>query len=436
MVSHQSDLLTQDLILSGTYKYCKFTEYGISFDFPYMKYEHETGNISYPVWQIEELRENDLSDGNLEKLIDFLETEFKDYGKFLDNFKKQIKSGENKVDKINEYFEKSLKSVSTVPYFAFELGLNKRLEMAHISPKDIPSSLTDTSLASLEVKRIYSLYITELEAKKASSSVLQVSKELKKDLKKFCDRFGYLGMIYFKGNPWTIQEAYRMLFSSGREEIKENKDKSELVPIVKIVSKLLKLRTQKWEMMCYGTYLFRKYIKQYFADEIIYEDLLDLRIEEVLDIINDRYPMTDIGQGRKYFILETTPTGVAMSVTQRIPKKNNVNENSKTAETIKGMVAQSGKVVGKVKIVLTPKDGYKVSGGDILVTKMSTPDFLPIMQKAAAFITDIGGITSHAAIVSREMHKPCIIGTKNATEILKDGMTVEVDADKGIVKIL
>jgi len=103
---------------------------------------------------------------------------------------------------------------------------------------------------------------------------------------------------------------------------------------------------------------------------------------------------------------------------------------------IKGVVAEPGKVVGNAKIVLTPKEGYKVDNGDILVTKMSTPDFLPIMKKASAFVTDIGGVTSHAAIVSREMHKPCIIGTKNATKILKDGMMVEVDANKGIVKVL
>ena len=58
------------------------------------------------------------------------------------------------------------------------------------------------------------------------------------------------------------------------------------------------------------------------------------------------------------------------------------------------------------------------------------------MKKAAAFVTDIGGITSHAAIVSREMGKPCIIGTKNATKVLKDGMMIEVNADNGTIKIL
>lgn len=68
--------------------------------------------------------------------------------------------------------------------------------------------------------------------------------------------------------------------------------------------------------------------------------------------------------------------------------------------------------------------------------KNSPPDFLPAMKKAVAFVTDEGGITCHAAIIAREMGKPCIIGTKNATRILKDGDFVEVDAENGVVKIL
>jgi len=74
--------------------------------------------------------------------------------------------------------------------------------------------------------------------------------------------------------------------------------------------------------------------------------------------------------------------------------------------------------------------------GDILISSMTTPDMVPIMKKAAAFVTDEGGITCHAAIVSREMKKPCIIGTKIATKILHDGQLVEVDANRGIVKII
>lgn len=104
--------------------------------------------------------------------------------------------------------------------------------------------------------------------------------------------------------------------------------------------------------------------------------------------------------------------------------------------SINGQSASQGIVSGRVKIILTIKDIHKVSWGDILVSPMTRPDFVPAMKKAAAFITDEGGITCHAAIVSREMKKPCIIGTKIATQVLKDGDLVEVDANNGVVKLL
>lgn len=103
---------------------------------------------------------------------------------------------------------------------------------------------------------------------------------------------------------------------------------------------------------------------------------------------------------------------------------------------IKGQMAYKGSIKGEAQIIKS-KDAFdKFREGNILVTGMTTPDFLPIMKKASAFITDEGGITCHAAIVAREMRKPCIIGTKIATEVLKSGDLVEIDADKGIVKIL
>ena len=111
------------------------------------------------------------------------------------------------------------------------------------------------------------------------------------------------------------------------------------------------------------------------------------------------------------------------------------NYDKKTS-SIKGTTAHPGKIKGKVKVVYTAKDLNKIERGDILVSPMTRPEFILAMKKASAFITDEGGITCHAAIVSREMGKPCIIGTKNATDILKDEDLIEVDANQGIVKIL
>ena len=105
-------------------------------------------------------------------------------------------------------------------------------------------------------------------------------------------------------------------------------------------------------------------------------------------------------------------------------------------ETIKGVVAFAGKAQGIVKVVKRVEDLQKVKEGDILVAPMTFPSFIIAMKYAAAFVTDEGGITCHAAIVAREMKKPCVIGTKIATKVLKDGDLVEVDANKGVVKIL
>ena len=83
-------------------------------------------------------------------------------------------------------------------------------------------------------------------------------------------------------------------------------------------------------------------------------------------------------------------------------------------------------------------DGLRSSElmGDVLVARVTMPDYLPAMIHAVAFVTDEGGITSHAAIVARELKKPCVVGTKNATTVLRDGDMVEVDANKGIITLI
>lgn len=106
-------------------------------------------------------------------------------------------------------------------------------------------------------------------------------------------------------------------------------------------------------------------------------------------------------------------------------------------DIIKGQIAYKGIARGRVKIVFNPSEvSQSFIKGDILVTGMTRPDFLPLLRKAAGFITDSGGILSHAAIIARELKKPCIIGTKIATKVLCDGDLIEVNANKGIVKII
>ena len=111
--------------------------------------------------------------------------------------------------------------------------------------------------------------------------------------------------------------------------------------------------------------------------------------------------------------------------------------NPKNTNELSGQIACKGKkVIGKVKIINSTYDMHKLVRGDILIASVTRPEFLVSIKKAAAIVTDEGGLLSHAAIVSREMNKPCIIGTKIATKTFKDGDLVEVDANKGIVKVI
>lgn len=101
---------------------------------------------------------------------------------------------------------------------------------------------------------------------------------------------------------------------------------------------------------------------------------------------------------------------------------------------LKGIGASPGKVSGLVKIAFDPDEAKKkLNKGEVLVVPMTDPNYVTVMERAIAIITNTGGVLSHAAIVSRELGIPCVVGTRNATDILKDGMKVLVDGLKGVV---
>lgn len=103
---------------------------------------------------------------------------------------------------------------------------------------------------------------------------------------------------------------------------------------------------------------------------------------------------------------------------------------------LEGIPASTGVAGGKVKIVHSSADSSKFQDGEVLVTRLTNPTMIMMMAKASAIVTDIGGLTSHPAIVSREMGTPCVVSTKNATSILKDGMLVKVDGSKGKIYLI
>ncbi|KUH32880.1 phosphoenolpyruvate synthase, partial [Thermococcus celericrescens] len=100
---------------------------------------------------------------------------------------------------------------------------------------------------------------------------------------------------------------------------------------------------------------------------------------------------------------------------------------------LKGLGASPGVGAGKVVVIFEASEIDKVKEGDVLVTTMTNPDMVPAMKRASAIVTDEGGRTCHAAIVSRELGIPAVVGTKEATKVLKDGMLVTVDGTRGVV---
>ncbi len=123
------------------------------------------------------------------------------------------------------------------------------------------------------------------------------------------------------------------------------------------------------------------------------------------------------------YIVQTRPITTLEKISRR--------EEIEGKEILSGQPASPGVGSGEVKIIMNLADLNKIKKGDILVTKMTNPDMVITMQKSSAIVTDEGGMTAHAAIVSREMGIPCIVGTEKATKILKDGMIITVDGFNG-----
>lgn len=137
----------------------------------------------------------------------------------------------------------------------------------------------------------------------------------------------------------------------------------------------------------------------------------------------------DYNEGAAYTEIDKIWHGLVRFFTSKKPKSTNI---------LYGLPASPGVTHGKCRIIHHKSLGLinSIKKGDIIVSDTTTPDMTPIMGKAAAIITDLGGVTSHAAIVCRELDIPAIVGVGNATERLKTGDQVEVDANKGIIKIV
>ncbi|RKH95723.1 phosphoenolpyruvate synthase [Corallococcus sp. AB038B] len=135
-------------------------------------------------------------------------------------------------------------------------------------------------------------------------------------------------------------------------------------------------------------------------------------------------------QEGRFYLVQSRP----VTTTVGGPEERPASAEPSGRTLVAGLGASPGIASGRVRVLREAREGSRLEGGEILVAPMTSPDWVPTLRRAAAVITDSGGMTCHAAIVSRELRKPCVVGTRTATKVLRDGEEVTVDGATGTVR--
>lgn len=220
--------------------------------------------------------------------------------------------------------------------------------------------------------------------------------------------------------------------------IKKFGNNINLIVLIKSLQNLLYLHTYQFECLLASHYWCKNLIKEIGSRiDLSFEEYPYAILPEVFSGLQgkkiDKKKIL-LRRGNKYGLYRFkdkiyTIQGEEYKKILLLDKKQHVVRNA-----IKGNSASLGKVRGVVKIINSVNDFNDYQNEEILVTPMTTIDYTPFLHKVKAIVTNEGGITCHAAIIAREMNKPCVIGAKIATQVFKDGDLVEVDADNGIVR--
>ncbi|MEX1014593.1 MAG: PEP-utilizing enzyme [Candidatus Paceibacterota bacterium] len=328
--------------------------------------------------------------------------------------------------------------------------------------------------ASEEVKKIikskidpknenFDKYLTSALEPSDKSSILllkekvkNIPKENRKKLLKVFEEFKWFPCFDITDNPWKKEDFFEFVNNIERTEPKEkfsleqiennlnlSKQEKNRIKLAQDIIYLKDLRDDyRRKSMYFSIPLFREIAKRL---SITRKELGLLTFNEIKSWLLDNKSVSKrtIKQRHNEFLVyqdEKSKNFVCIEGLEVVNflKKINFSLEGNHEDKIKGTVANKSEKITKgiVKIISSKKDLNKIKKGNILVAVTTHPEYVTAMTKACAFITDEGGLTSHAAIVAREMNKPCIVGTGNATKVLKDGDEIEVDANNGVVKII
>lgn len=266
-------------------------------------------------------------------------------------------------------------------------------------------------------------------------------------------RFKWLSCLDIHNKPWMLEEFKNFIkpFSSEApkitipfekiiKDLQISKKDTEYLLMAKRFVYIKDARDDfRRESVFYAQNLFKEIAKRM---NISHVDTSYLQEQEVIDFFSKQIEVDKnlINERKNGFVMYLDNKKQIICLTgSSIPsslKQFKLQHEKEQSVEITGRVACQGKAQGVVNIVNGVKDLENVKAGNVLVAVTTHPDFVSVMRKAVAIITDEGGITSHAAIVSREFDIPCIVGCGNATKLLKNGDIVEVDAINGKVRIV
>lgn len=176
---------------------------------------------------------------------------------------------------------------------------------------------------------------------------------------------------------------------------------------------------------------------------ITVHEFIDMRYDEILRALEEKRPLSEEFRSRlskrdgaNVVLWENGSVKLLEGADFKAfyEKERKAEESMHHLRELKGQPASPGKATGKVRLVCGIDDVTRLLKGEILVAVATIPAYVPAMEKAAAIVTDEGGLLCHAAIVSRELGVPCVVGTKHGTRVFQDGELVEVDAVKGVVR--
>lgn len=268
-----------------------------------------------------------------------------------------------------------------------------------------------------------------------------------KALKNHAKKYEWLG-VYNPDEPGLPLEYFKnriKITENGRAKNKQLKKLAipkNLKAMVKLMKKYVYLHTFRAEMLSKSYFLLKPFLMEVSRRwDTDLNSICAMTAGEIVTALdkNAKPDFFKIEKRKKSYLHLMKRgkikiySGVAAKEAfgKEIKKEEHLNAGGKI---IKGLVVSQGMAQGRVRIIRKKEELSQIKKGEILVTPMTSPDYVLAMQKSAAIVTDEGGLLCHAAIISREMAKPCIVGTKNATAVLKNGDLIKVDAYKGIIK--